>query len=73
MNRMIEPIELDASVIHCETPLNCCLVAIAPSFPGTQFAGLDRPIGNAAVVENWRGSTLASISAMFSQLPCLGV
>jgi len=46
-------------------------VAIAQAFPRTQFAGQD--FGNMAVIEALAVQHTASISAMFSQLPCLGM
>jgi len=70
----IEMLETDASIDGVESPVDRAACGVAGRFPGPpQAGGQVRQVRHALVKALATASTLSSISAMFQQLPCLGV
>ncbi|REG58065.1 hypothetical protein B0G80_0707 [Paraburkholderia sp. BL6669N2] len=72
LKRPIQPGQFDAGIAGGELPVNPGLKLIALNLPRADLAAhrvdiVDAPSRHCLII------TLSSISAMFSQLPCLGV
>ena len=64
--RGVKPLQFDPRIVGCELPVSFGVFPVALSLPGRDFAGMRRS-------RHCDDTTLSSLSAMLSQLPCLGV